>query len=286
MSIERPCVYVVATPIGHLSDFSLRGIATLRAVDFILSEDTRSSQKLLSTYGIDNTIQTLHDHNENRMSGRIVKRLQEKKQAVALISDAGTPLISDPGFRLVQTAIKANIPVTAVPGPSALIAALSVAGLPTNRFTFEGFLPRRAVARTRLLASLRHDPRTLVFYEAPHRLVEALEAMISAFGEERGAVVARELTKKFESLYRGCLGLLYQQVISDSSAVRGEIVIIVEGTNEEPDATEASRVMGILLEEMDRRSAVRVATALTGLPRNKLYSVAIDDNGVDPDVEI
>jgi len=279
-------VYVVATPIGHLSDFSLRGIATLRAVDFILTEDTRSSRKLLSTYRIDNVLETLHDHNEKRMAGRISRRLQERKEAVALISDAGTPLISDPGFKLVQAAIKANIPVTTVPGPSALTAALTVAGLPTNRFAFEGFLPRRAAARMRLLASLRHDPRTLVFYEAPHRLIVTLGAMVSTFGEYRSAAIARELTKKFESLYRGPLGDLYRRVVSDPSAVKGEVVIVIEGSNEDPDAVEATRVMEILLEEMDKKSAVRVAMALTGLSRNKLYRTANFHHGVDPDVEI
>ena len=286
LSIERPGVYVVATPIGNLGDLGIRGVATLDAVDFILSEDTRHSRKLLVTYGIDTKLEPLHDYNEDRITRRVITQLMEKHECCALISDAGTPLISDPGFALVKGAFDAGIPVLAVPGPCAVTAALSVAALPTDRFAFEGFLPSRAHARAERLAELRHDPRTLVFFEAPHRILATLTAMKATFGEDRDAAIARELTKKFESLYRGQLGSLLERVASDPNATRGEFVIMVAASHEKPAVGEAERVMTILLEEMDRKAAIRVAMALTGLRRNELYQAALRDGRSDDDIEI
>ena len=285
LSIERPGVYVVATPIGNLGDLGARGVATLNAVDFILSEDTRHSRKLLEHYGIDTALESLHDHNENRIAQGIVQRLKEKRAACALISDAGTPLISDPGFTLINATIDAGIPVLAVPGPCAVTAALSVAGLPTDRFAFEGFLPSRATARAQRLEELQYDPRTLVFFEAPHRILATLTSMVAAFGADRDAAVARELTKKFESLYRGQLGTILERVTSDPNATRGELVIMVAGCDGKPGEAEANRVMNILLKEMDKKTAIRVAMALTGVGRNELYQVALR-GGAPDDVEI
>ena len=285
LSIERPGVYVVATPIGNLGDLGGRGVATLNAVDFILSEDTRHSRKLLDNYGIDTALESLHDHNENRIAHRIVQRLKEKRAACALISDAGTPLISDPGFTLINAMIDAGIPVLAVPGPCAVTAALSVAGLPTDRFAFEGFLPSRATARAQCLEELRYDSRTLVFFEAPHRILATLTSMVAAFGADRDAAVARELTKKFESLYRGQLSSILERVASDPNATRGELVIMVAGCDGKPGEAEANRVMNILLKEMDKKTAIRVAMALTGVGRNELYQAALR-GGAPDDIEI
>ena len=286
LSIERPGVYVIATPIGNLGDLSMRGVATLDAVDFILSEDTRHSRKLLDRYGIDTKLEPLHDHNEDRITRRVITRLKEKHESCALISDAGTPLISDPGFTLVKGAFDAEIPVLAVPGPCSVTAALSVAALPTDRFAFEGFLPSRAYARAERLTELRHDPRTLVFFEAPHRILDTLTSMAATFGADRDAAIARELTKKFESLYRGQLASLLERVASDPNATRGEFVIMVAGRDEKPAVAEAARVMTILLEEMDTKAAIRVAMALTGLRRNELYQAALKDGSADDDIEI
>jgi 16S rRNA (cytidine1402-2'-O)-methyltransferase len=251
-----------------------------------LSEDTRHSRKLLATYGIDTTLEPLHDHNEDRIAHRVVTRLKEKREACALISDAGTPLISDPGFTLVAGAIEALIPVLAVPGPCAVTAGLSVAGLPTNRFAFEGFLPSRAQARARRLDELRRDPRTLVFYEAPHRILDTLASMVATFGENRDAAVARELTKKFESLYRGQLGSLLERIKADPNATRGEFVIMIGGHDMKPEVAEAERIMAILLDEVDKRTAIRVAAAITGMRRNELYGAMLRGRAADDDVEI
>ncbi len=286
LSIERPGVYVVATPIGNLGDLSVRAIAMLDAVDFILSEDSRHSRRLLDTYGIITKLEPLHDHNEERIVPRLIDRLIKKCEACALISDAGTPLISDPGFKFVRGAAAAEIPVMAVPGPCAVTAALSVAALPTDRFVFEGFLPSRAQARAQRLTELQSDPRTLVFFEAPHRILDTLSSMQAAFGDDRDAAIARELTKKFESLYRGPLGSLVERVASDPDATRGEFVIMIAGRDEIPAAPQAERVMAILLEEMDMKAAVRVAMTLTGLRRNELYQAGLRCGERDPDIEI
>ena len=277
VSIERPAVYVVATPIGNLGDLSARGAATLAAVDLILCEDTRHSRRLLDHFGITTPVAPLHDHNEAQISGELLARLRSAGQACAVISDAGTPLISDPGYVLVCAANQAGLPVHVVPGACAVTAALSIAGLPTTRFAFEGFLPNQAGARAARLAALAGDPRTLVFYEAPHRIVACLEAMQAGFGPHREAVVARELTKRFESIYRGTLAELCLRVSADPDAARGEIVVMVAGNtaNQGSDDAELARLLGIVLAETDRRTAVRIVTALSGRARNQVYQASL-----------
>ncbi|MCC6709415.1 MAG: 16S rRNA (cytidine(1402)-2'-O)-methyltransferase [Gammaproteobacteria bacterium] len=275
--MERPGVYIVATPIGNLGDFSARAAATLAAVDIIFCEDTRHSRRLLDHFGINTPVSALHDHNEAHMSEQSLTRMAAAGQACALISDAGTPLISDPGYAFVRAAVAAGLPVRTVPGACALTAALSIAGLSTARFSFEGFLPAQTAAREARLSALASDPRTLVFYEALHRILASLTAMVEAFGAAREAVVARELTKRFETLYRGSLADIVARVEADADASRGEFVVMVAGNVAEQGADDAEleRLLRITLAETDRRAAVRIVTALSGRPRNQVYQASL-----------
>jgi 16S rRNA (cytidine1402-2'-O)-methyltransferase len=268
---------VVATPIGNLEDFSARGARMLAQVDIIAAEDTRHSAKLLQHYGIHTKVVSIHDHNERVQTPRLMEMLRSGK-SIALVSDAGTPLLSDPGFHLVRTARSAGVPVVPIPGPCAAIAALSVAGIPTDRFVFEGFPPARAAARRAALEALRREPRTIVFYESNHRIVDSVADMAAAFGAERPAVLARELTKKFETVRAGTIGEIHAYLSDDPQARLGEFVILIQGVRLS-DATEfdadADRVLRVLLEDLPLKEAVRFATRLTGANKNKLYDRAL-----------
>jgi len=270
-------LYVVATPIGNLGDISPRAVEVLTQVDLVLAEDTRHTAQLLRHFGLSRPMQSLHEHNERQKMESVVQRLQEG-QSIALVSDAGTPLVSDPGFPLLRRMRELNMPVVAVPGPCAAIAALSVAGLPTDRFVFEGFLPSRRGARQTRLQSLAADARTLVFYESGKRLADMLEDLCLVFGPLREAAVARELTKLYESLYRGRLGELAQQSSSDPNMQRGELVVLVEGRSiaEEEQDHDLDRVLSVLLPALPLSQAVKLACALTGLARNQVYKRATD----------
>ncbi|MCM2310713.1 MAG: 16S rRNA (cytidine(1402)-2'-O)-methyltransferase [Steroidobacteraceae bacterium] len=272
-------LFLVATPIGNLGDLSPRGRDLLRDAGLLLAEDTRHTAQLLHAVGVQRppgTLESLHEHNERDRVTKVIERLRAGT-SVALASDAGTPLVSDPGAALVTAAAAAGIEVIAVPGPCAAIAALTLAALPTARFAFEGFLPARPVARREALESLAAESRTLVFYEAPHRLRESLDDLTAVFGAARPAAVARELTKKFESVYRGTLGTLAQQAATDADMSRGEIVLVVQGAARETsvDDAEADRVLRVLLEEMPVSQAARIAAELTGRPRKALYERAL-----------
>ncbi|MFC4528723.1 16S rRNA (cytidine(1402)-2'-O)-methyltransferase [Dyella halodurans] len=270
--IQPGLLWVVATPIGHRDDFSARAIETLRSVAVIAAEDTRHSRPLLTHYNIGTPLVALHEHNERDVVDAIVRRLQGG-ESVALISDAGTPLISDPGFRLVRAARAAGIRCAPVPGPCAAIAGLSVAGLPSDRFVFEGFLPPKSAARRARLQELAGDPRTLIFYESSHRVAESLADMRDVFGAAREGVLARELTKLFETVLGEPLGELATRVVSDPDQQRGEHVILVAGRGEETDAREAEgrRVFALLREELPPAKAAKLAAAITGAPRKLLY---------------
>ena len=273
MSVVQPgCLWVVATPIGHRDDLSARAIATLRAVAVIAAEDTRHSRPLLLHHGIATPLVALHDHNEREVVDALVARLQGG-ESVALISDAGTPLISDPGFRLVRAARAAGIRCAPVPGACAAIAALSVAGLPSDRFAFEGFLPPKAAARRSRLRELAGEPRTIIFYESSHRVAESLADMRDAFGADREAVLARELTKMFETVLGEPLAELAARVAADPDQQRGEHVIVVAGRGEEADAklAEGRRVFAILRDELPPAKAAKLAAAISGAPRKLLY---------------
>jgi 16S rRNA (cytidine1402-2'-O)-methyltransferase len=270
--IQPGLLWVVATPIGHRDDFSARAIETLQSVAVIAAEDTRHSRPLLMHYNIGTPLVALHEHNEREVVDAIVRRLQGG-ESVALISDAGTPLISDPGFRLVRAARAAGIRCVPVPGACAAIAGLSVAGLPSDRFVFEGFLPPKAAARRTRLQELAGDSRTLIFYESSHRVAESLADMRDVFGETREGVLARELTKLFETVIGEPLGELATRVANDPNQQRGEIVILVAGRGEETDEREAEgrRVFALLREELPPAKAAKLAAAITGAPRKLLY---------------
>jgi len=264
---------VVATPIGHRDDFSARAITTLREVAVIAAEDTRHSRPLLLHCNVATPLVALHEHNEREAVDALVRRMAAG-ESVALISDAGTPLISDPGFRLVRAARAAGIRCVPVPGACAAIAALSVAGLPSDRFVFEGFLPPKAPARRSRLQELAGEPRTLIFYESSHRVAESLADMREVFGGEREAVFARELTKLFETVLGEPLAELAARVAADPDQQRGESVILVAGRGEETDArlAEGQRVFALLREELPPAKAAKLAAAITGAPRKELYA--------------
>ena len=265
-------LHVVATPIGNLADLSPRALDTLRAVDAICAEDTRHTRHLLAHFGIEKPLLALHEHNEAEVAGRLVARLAAG-DSLALVSDAGTPLVSDPGYRLVRAAREAGIRVSPVPGPSAIIAALSVAGLPSDRFAFEGFLPAKSGARRERLAALAGETRTLVFYESSHRIAEALADARAAFGDDRRAVLARELTKLFETVLDGGLSELQARVEADPNQRKGEFVLLVQGAGEDADAriAEGRRVYALLAAELKPSVAAKLAAEITGAPRKALY---------------
>ena len=265
-------LHVVATPIGNLADLSPRAQETLRGVAAICAEDTRHTRQLLSHFGIDRPLLALHDHNEEAMSERIVTRLREG-ESLAIVSDSGTPLVSDPGFKLVRAAREAGIRVSPVPGACAAIAALSVAGLPSDRFGFEGFLPAKSAARRERLSRLAGETRTLVFYESSHRIVESLADLRSAFGDDRPAVIARELTKLFETVLDGSLADLQAQVEADDNQRKGEFVVMVQGAADAADGqlAEGRRVYAKLAEHLPPSTAAKLAAELTGAPRKALY---------------
>lgn len=268
-------LWIVATPIGNLDDLSPRARATLRDVALIAAEDTRHSAPLLGIAGSKARMLALHEHNEREQAAQIVEQLRAGID-VALISDAGTPLVSDPGFRLVRAAREAGFVVSPVPGPCAAIAALSVAGLPSDRFTFEGFLPAKSAARRERLQALAAETRTLIFYESSHRIVESLADAITVFGAERAGVLARELTKLFETVIAAPLGEIAARVSADANQQRGEFVLIVAGAEgDAADATlaEGRRVFELLRTELPPARAAKLAAAITGAARKALYAV-------------
>lgn len=270
-------LHVVATPIGNLGDFSPRAVETLKSVAAICAEDTRRTRPLLQQFGIDTPLIALHEHNEDEIASRLVARLRIG-ESLALVSDAGTPLVSDPGYRLVRAAREAGIRISPVPGAAALIAALSVAGLPSDRFVFEGFLPAKAGARRERLQALAGESRTLIFYEASHRIVEFLDDAASAFGAERPAVVARELTKLFETVLDGPLGEIRSRIEQDPNQQKGEFVVLVEGAGQDADArlVEGQRVYRTLSAYLPPSTAAKLAAELTGAPRKALYGRGSD----------
>jgi 16S rRNA (cytidine1402-2'-O)-methyltransferase len=270
-------LYIVATPIGNLGDMVPRAIEVLKGVDWIAAEDTRHSARLLSHFDIKTPMLAYHDHSNAFESQRIIDLLLAGK-SVALISDAGTPLISDPGYRLVREARAAGATVIPIPGCCAAVTALSAAGIPTDRFSFEGFLPAKEGQRVSALKALVRESRTLVFYEAPHRILKTLEDMATVFGGDREVVVARELTKTFETFLTGSLRELIGRVSADDNQQRGEIVLIVQGVAPAElveDDENQRRVLAILLEELSVKQAATLAAKLTGGNKKQLYQLAV-----------
>lgn len=272
MSDKTGMLYVVATPIGNLDDLSPRAARLLADVDVVLAEDTRHSGRLLRRLGARGRMLSLHEHNETARIGDVLERL-ERGESIALISDAGTPLVSDPGYRVVRAVGDAGYTLIPVPGACAAIAALSVAGLPSDRFVFEGFMPNRPSARRERLSRLATDERTLIFYEAPHRIAAFLDDLCAVLGGERRGFVAREMTKLHESGYRDSLEALSAAAQTDPDFARGELVVVVEGAGPAPAASEPEldAMLRLLLEEMPARQAARVAARLLGVGRNEAY---------------
>jgi 16S rRNA (cytidine1402-2'-O)-methyltransferase len=266
-------LYVIGTPIGNLGDLSPRAREVLTFADVIAAEDTRRTRGLLSRIGLQARVIAYHEHNEEKRVPELLEHLA-RGASVALVSDAGTPLISDPGLRLIRAAHAQGITVTSVPGPSAVIAALSIAGVPTDRFVFEGFLPRRPAARAERLRALQSEPRTMVFFEAVHRLGETLQAMVDEFGAARPGAVARELTKIHEQICNATLGELMLRIGADIPLL-GEFVLIVAGNSDagEPDEEKARSIFMLLSAELAPNKAVALTAQITGLPRNAVYKL-------------
>jgi 16S rRNA (cytidine1402-2'-O)-methyltransferase len=271
-------LHVVATPIGNLKDISLRALEVLGTADLVVAEDTRHSRVLFSHHGLSPPLQAMHEHNEAAVIPALLERLKAGEN-IAVVSDAGTPLISDPGYRLVRAAHEAGIAVQAVPGPSAVTAALSVCGLPTDRFAFEGFLPAREAARRRVFEELRHEPRTLVFFETGQRIEASLETLASVLGVDREIAVCRELTKRFETVLLGPVGDVRRRIAADSDQCRGEFVLVVTGADQpEPDRQAAIDLTRELARELPASKAARIAARITGVPRRELFAALGAEN--------
>ena len=271
-------LYIVATPIGNLGDITSRAVETLKSVALIAAEDTRHSARLLQHFGIQTRMTSYHDFSDDTRVELLLRTLQDG-QSVALISDAGTPLISDPGYRLVSRARERGLRVVPIPGVCAMTAALSAAGIPSDRFAFEGFPPAKHIARLKLFQLLQQETRTLVFYESPHRILECVDDMAEGFGAERIAVIARELTKTFETIHSDTLGNLQQWMRADENQQRGEFVVLVKGAETAQDEAipaDAKRILQVLLEDLSLKQAASLASRLTGVKKNLLYALALD----------
>ncbi len=275
--MDKGCLYIVAMPIGNRGDITERAKQVLSAVDLIAVEDTRHSRPLLQMLAITTPLLALHEHNEQKLVARLVDQLTAG-DTIALISDAGTPLISDPGFPLVRACQQAGVRVIPVPGPSALICALSAAGLPTDRFLFEGFPARSGPARREQFRRLKDEGMTLIFYESSHRIVDSLADMAAVFGEDRPAVIARELTKLHETILSQSLGSLVELVSRDLNQQKGEFVVLVAGAVRDAEAIdpETQRILEILLEAMPTKKAATLAAKITGIKKNRLYQKALE----------
>lgn len=277
MSFKKGSLYIVATPIGNMGDMTERAQQTLKDVDVIAVEDTRRSGQLLHHFEISTPMIAVHEHNERQICDSLLSRI-EKGENIALISDAGTPLLSDPGYFLVNQAREREMSVVPIPGVSAVITALSVAGLPTDRFIFEGFLPAKSSARQQKLEKLKEDIRTVIFYEAPHRIVEMLKDCQAVFGDERKVVIARELTKTFETVHGDTLKNLVPWVEADENQKKGEFVVLLHGAAARAETgldAESERILLILLKDLPVKQAAALAASITGLKKNALYQFAL-----------
>ncbi len=274
------CLYIVATPIGNLDDITLRAVETLKRVDFVAAEDTRHSQRLMNHLGVTVRLMALHEHNEREKSQALVDKVKDGK-SIALVSDAGTPLISDPGYFLVKLAREQGVRVVPIPGVSAVVTALSVSGLPSDRFVFEGFLPAKQGAKTKRLDAFLYESRTVIFYESPHRILDTLEVMSEVYGAERYLVVARELTKTFETIKGGSIGRVREWAESDANQQKGEFVLLLEGAVDAPEVstTEQDKMLTLLMVEMPIKKACKIVSELVGGNKKELYQRALEIQG-------
>ncbi|OGT09643.1 MAG: 16S rRNA (cytidine(1402)-2'-O)-methyltransferase [Gammaproteobacteria bacterium RBG_16_37_9] len=266
-------LFIVATPIGNLSDITLRALETLKDVDLIAAEDTRHSSKLLKHYNIKTPAISLHNYNETKRSQFILQQLQQGKN-IALITDAGTPLISDPGYHLVKTIQENGLQVIPIPGACAAIAALSTCGLATNKFIFEGFLPAKSKQQLQRLQELMDKTETIIFYESPHRLLMTINNMLTVFGHDRYIVIAKELTKTFETIYGNTIFEVQNWLIEKPERQKGEFVILVKGTSKEAIINpEVLRILELLSKNMSHKQAVALTSEITGVNKNQLYKI-------------
>lgn len=271
-------LYLVATPIGDMTDIAPRALGILSTVDIVAVEDKRRSSRLFSHFGIKTPMISYHDHSEEKQVKKIIDELLCGK-SVALISDAGTPLISDPGYKLVNAAKDKSIKVSPVPGPCALIAAISASGLPSDRFIFEGFLPSKSIPRITKIQNISADSRTIIFYEAPHRILETLIDMIKVIGPSRKIVLARELTKTYETFISGTLESVLQIIEKDLNQQKGEIVIVLAGADSSEkkiETQDSKRILSVLLKELPLKQAVSLGSKITGIQKNIFYKLALD----------
>ncbi len=279
-AISASTLYIVPTPIGNLGDITQRALSVLQSVDLIAAEDTRHTGLLLQHFAINARLFALHDHNEQQKSETLLAKLQAG-QSIALVSDAGTPLINDPGYHLVRTCREAGIRVVPLPGPCAAIAALSAAGLPSDRFCYEGFLPAKSKGRRDALKAIEQEPRTLIFYESTHRLLDSLDDICAVLGESRYVVLARELTKTWESIYGAPVGELAAWVKEDENRRKGEMVLIVEGFKVQSDdalPADALRTLALLQTELPLKKAAALAAEIHGVKKNALYKYALENS--------
>jgi 16S rRNA (cytidine1402-2'-O)-methyltransferase len=278
-SLAVGTLYIVSTPIGHLDDMTFRAVETLKKADLIIAEDTRHSQKLLRHFGITTPVTSFHNYNEIQKTNEIIEKIQNG-ESISLISDAGTPLINDPGFIIVSEAKKRGIVVVPIPGACAAIAGLSVSGLPCDHFIFEGFLPAKVKARESYLKTLVYETRTLIFYESPHRIVSSLESLIEVFGPDRRACIARELTKVYESVQTSSLEDLLLKLINNPETQQGEFVLILAGAPEKEHSLEKVNIfpeqcLQILMSEMPLKKAAQLTEKITGIRKNTLYDLGL-----------
>lgn len=280
--ISASTLYIVPTPIGNLGDITQRALAVLSSVDLIAAEDTRHTGLLLQHFAISAKMYPLHDHNEQQKAEHLLAKLQDG-QSIALVSDAGTPLINDPGYHLVRRCREAGIRVVPLPGACAAIAALSAAGLPSDKFCYEGFLPAKTKSRKDALQALIEEPRTLIFYESTHRLLDSLQDMVEVWGPDRYVVLAREITKTWENIRGDAVGALLDWVKEDETRKRGEMVLIVEGHKVDTEAlpAEALRTLAMLQKELPLKKAASLAAEIHGVKKNALYKYALDQQEGD-----
>ncbi len=274
--MKQGTLYIVATPIGNLGDMGQRAIDTLAQVSLIAAEDTRHSKSLLLHFGIDTPMQACHEHNEDAIAPKLIERIRAGED-IALISDAGTPLMSDPGYRLVRLAHESGIRVSPVPGPCAAVAALSVAGIPTDRFLFAGFPPHKQGARIQFYESLQEQAATLVVYESSHRILASVKDLLAVLGGDREVVMARELSKTFETIYKCRLIDLPEWIENDANQQKGEFVLVVQGAARCPDSQSLSleAVLKPLLQELSVKQASNLAAKITGVKKNQVYKIAL-----------
>ncbi|MCU5773356.1 16S rRNA (cytidine(1402)-2'-O)-methyltransferase [Erwiniaceae bacterium BAC15a-03b] len=276
--ISASTLYIVPTPIGNLGDITQRALTVLASVDLIAAEDTRHTGLLLQHFAINARLFALHDHNEQQKAELLLAKLQEG-QSIALVSDAGTPLINDPGYHLVRRCREAGIRVVPLPGACAAIAALSAAGLPSDRFCYEGFLPAKSKGRCDALRALEQEPRTLIFYESTHRLLDSMQDIVTVLGADRYVVLAREITKTWESIQGAPIGELLAWVKEDENRRKGEMVLIIEGYKQQADDAlppEALRTLALLQAELPLKKAAAITAEIHGLKKNALYKYALE----------